>query len=184
MKKGVFVVISGPSGVGKDTIVSRLVNDGIGIYSVSMTTRGKRKNEVNGKDYFFVSKEEFLDNIEKNNLFEYAIYNNNYYGTPKGFVFDSIDKGINVIAVIDVQGVMEIESKYSDALSIFIMPPSFLELEKRLINRNTDSMDSIKDRLDIAKWEIGYSDKYDYTIVNDDIDKAIEDIKNIIKIYN
>lgn len=184
MKKGVFVVISGPSGVGKVTIVSRLINNGLGIYSVSMTTRNKRKGEIDGKDYFFLSKDEFLDNIKKDNLFEYAIYNNNYYGTPKDFVFNNINDGKNVIAIVDVQGAMKIESKYSDALSIFIMPPSFEELEKRLINRGTDSMDNIKNRLEIAKKEISYSDKYDYTIINDDMEKTIDEIKNIIKSCN
>lgn len=184
MKKGIFVVISGPSGVGKDTIVRRLINDGIGIYSISMTTRKRRKGEIDGVDYFFISKNEFLDNIKKDNLFEYAIYNNNYYGTPKDFIFNNINNGKNVIAIIDVQGAMKIESKYSDALSIFIMPPSFDELEKRLINRGTDSVDNIKKRLEIAKREISYSDKYDYTIINDDMVKTINEIKIIIKNCN
>lgn len=184
MKKGIFVVISGPSGVGKDTIVRRLVNDGLGIYSVSMTTRKRRKGEIDGVDYFFLSKNEFLDNIKKDNLFEYAIYNNNYYGTPKDFIFNNINNGKNVIAIIDVQGAMKIESKYSDALSIFIMPPSFDELEKRLINRGTDSVDNIKKRLEIAKREISYSYKYDYTIINDDMAKTINEIKIIIKNCN
>lgn len=184
MKKGIFVVISGPSGVGKDTIVRRLINDGIGIYSISMTTRKRRKGEIDGVDYFFISKNEFLDNIKKDNLFEYAIYNNNYYGTPKDFIFNNINNGKNVIAIIDVQGAMKIESKYSDALSIFIMPPSFDELEKRLINRGTDSVDNIKKRLEIAKREISYSDKYDYTIINDDMAKTINEIKIIIKNCN
>lgn len=184
MKKGIFVVISGPSGVGKDTIVRRLVNDGLGIYSISMTTRKRRKGEIDGVDYFFLSKNEFLDNIKKDNLFEYAIYNNNYYGTPKDFIFNNINNGKNVIAIIDVQGAMKIESKYSDALSIFIMPPSFDELEKRLINRGTDSVDNIKKRLEIAKREISYSYKYDYTIINDDMAKTINEIKIIIKNCN
>lgn len=184
MKKGIFVVISGPSGVGKDTIVRRLVNDGLGIYSVSMTTRKRRKGEIDGVDYFFLSKNEFLDNIKKDNLFEYAIYNNNYYGTPKDFIFNNINNGKNVIAIIDVQGAMKIESKYSDVLSIFIMPPSFDELEKRLINRGTDSVDNIKKRLEIAKREISYSYKYDYTIINDDMAKTINEIKIIIKNCN
>ena len=184
MKKGIFVVISGPSGVGKDTIVRRLINDGIGIYSISMTTRKRRKGEIDGKDYFFLSKNEFLDNIKKDNLFEYAIYNNNYYGTPKDFVFNNINNGKNVIAIIDVQGTMKIESKYSDTLSIFIMPPSFDELENRLINRGTDSVDNIKNRLEIAKKEISYSDKYDYIVVNEDIEKTIDEIKHIINNCN
>lgn len=104
MKKGVFVVISGPSGVGKDTIVSRLINNGLGIYSVSMTTRNKRKGEIDGKDYFFLSKDEFLDNIKKDNLFEYAIYNNNYYGTPKDFVFNNINDGKMLLLLLMYKG--------------------------------------------------------------------------------
>lgn len=184
MKKGKFIVISGPSGVGKDTIVNRLINDGYGIYSVSMTTRKIRMGETDGKDYFFLTKEEFEENIKKDNLFEYAIYNGYYYGTPKDFVFNNINNGTNVIAIIDVQGAMEIESKYNDALSIFIMPPSFEELEKRLRNRGSDSEDNIRKRLEIAKKEISYKDKYDYVVVNDDLDICINEIKNIIDTCN
>ena len=184
MKKGIFIVISGPSGVGKDTIVNKLISDGYGIYSISMTTRERRIGEVDGKDYFFLTKEEFEENIKKNNLFEYAIYNGYYYGTPKDFVFNNINNGTNVIAIIDVQGAMKIESKYSDALSIFIMPPSFEELEKRLKNRHTDTKDNIRKRLEIAKKEISYKDKYDYVVVNDDLDRCINEIKNIIDTCN
>lgn len=184
MKKGKFIVISGPSGVGKDTIVNRLINDGYGIYSVSMTTRKIRMGETDGKDYFFLTKEEFEENIKKNNLFEYAIYNGYYYGTPKDFVFNNINNGTNVIAIIDVQGAMEIESKYSDALSIFIMPPSFEELEKRLKNRHTDTEDNIRKRLEIAKKEISYRGKYDYTVVNNNLNDTINEIKNIIDTCN
>lgn len=184
MKKGKFIVISGPSGVGKDTIVNRLINDGYGIYSVSMTTRKIRRGETDGKDYFFLTKEEFEENIKKDNLFEYAIYNGYYYGTPKDFVFNNINNGTNVIAIIDVQGAMEIESKYSDALSIFIMPPSFEELEKRLRNRGSDSEDNIRKRLEIAKKEISYRGKYDYTVVNKNLNDTINEIKNIIDTCN
>lgn len=184
MKKGIFIVISGPSGVGKDTIVNKLISDGYGIYSISMTTRERRIGEVDGKDYFFLTKEKFEENIKKNNLFEYAIYNGYYYGTPKDFVFNNINNGTNVIAIIDVQGAMKIESKYSDALSIFIMPPSFEELEKRLKNRHTDTEDNIRKRLEIAKKEVSYKDKYDYVVVNDDLDRCINEIKNIIDTCN
>lgn len=184
MKKGKFIVISGPSGVGKDTIVNRLINDGYGIYSVSMTTRKIRMGETDGKDYFFLTKEEFEENIKKDNLFEYAIYNGYYYGTPKDFVFNNINNGTNVIAIIDVHGAMEIESKYSDALSIFIMPPSFEELEKRLKSRHTDTEDNIRKRLEIAKKEISYRGKYDYTVVNNNLNDTINEIKNIIDTCN
>ena len=181
MKKGIFVVISGPSGVGKDTIVRRLVNDGLGIYSVSMTTRKRRKGEIDGVDYFFLSKDEFLDNIKKDNLFEYAIYNNNYYGTPKDFIFNNINNGKNVIAIIDVQGAMKIESKYSDALSIFIMPPSFEELERRIRGRRTEPEEVVMERLEKAKKEIATKDEYKYVVENDDVVAAKEKIANIIK---
>ena len=180
MNKGKFIVLSGPSGVGKNTILDMLVDNSLGIYSVSMTTRKKRKGEVEGRDYFFVSREVFEDNIKKDNFLEYAIYNDNYYGTLKSFVFDNMNKGTNVLAVLDVQGALQIEKVFPDAISIFIMPPSFEELEKRLRYRNSDSEEEIERRISIAKEEIKYKDRYDYNIINDNIDKCVEEIEKII----
>lgn len=180
MNKGKFIVLSGPSGVGKNTILDMLVDNSLGIYSVSMTTRKKRKGEVEGRDYFFVSKEVFEDNIKKDNFLEYAIYNDNYYGTLKSFVFDNINIGSNVLAVLDVQGALQIENVFPDAISIFILPPSFEELEKRLRHRNSDSEEDIERRISIAKEEIKYKDRYDYTVINDNIDKCVEEIEKII----
>lgn len=180
MKKGTFIVVSGPSGVGKDTIVNKLVKDRYGILSVSMTTRKIRKGEVEGKDYFYRDTDTFEDYIKEDKFLEYAKYNNNYYGTLKDFVFDKINSGINVFIVIDVQGAMQIKKVFPEAVSIFIMPSSFDELEKRLRNRNTDSEEDIINRLNIAKNEITYKDKYDYTVINNTVDKAVIDIKNII----
>ena len=145
-----------------------------------MTTRKKRNGEVEGEDYFFTTKDTFEDYIKNNNFLEYAKYNNNYNGTLKDFVFDKINSGINVFEVIDVQGAMQIEKVFPEAVSIFIMPPSFEELEKRLRNRNTDSEEDIINRLNIAKNEITYKDKYDYIVVGKTVDKAVIDIKNII----
>ena len=180
MNKGKFIILSGPSGVGKNTILDMLVERGLGIYSVSMTTRKKRKDEIEGKDYFFVSREIFEDNIKKDNFLEYAIYNNNYYGTLKSFVFDNMDKGTNVLAVLDVQGALQIEKVFPDAISVFIMPPSFEELEKRLRARNSDTDEDIARRINIAKKEIKYKDRYDYTVINDNINKCVEEIEKII----
>lgn len=179
-KKGIFVVISGPSGVGKNTVADILINKGIGIYSVSMTTRNKRDGEVDGKDYFFVSKEEFDDNIKKDNFLEYAEYNDKCYGTLKSFVFDNLDNGVNVIAVVDIKGGANIEKIFPEAVLIFVMPPSFEELEKRLRGRNTDSEENILKRLEIAQKEIDYSKNYDYIVVNNDVDVCINEIENII----
>lgn len=180
MKKGIFIVISGPSGVGKNTIADALVEKGYGIYSVSMTTRKKRKGEVEAKDYFFVTEEEFKRNINENNFLEYAKYNNNFYGTLKSFIFDNINNGTNVIAILEVQGALNIEKIFPEAVLIFIMPPDMEELENRLRKRNTDSEEDIIKRLAIAKKEIEYSDKYDYTVVNENINKCVNDIINII----
>lgn len=179
-KKGVFVILSGPSGVGKNTIADILINRGYGIYSVSMTTRKRREKEVDGKDYFFVDTKEFEDNIEKGNFLEYAKYNDNYYGTLKSYVFDNINNGTNVIAVVDIQGGVNIERIFPEAVLIFIMPPSFEELEHRLRNRNTDSEEDIFKRLEIAKREIDFKDNYDYVVVNNTIDDTVKEIVDII----
>lgn len=179
-KKGAFIVISGPSGVGKNTIADILIDKGYGIYSVSVTTRGIREGEVEGRDYFFVSKEEFDKNIEEDNFLEYAQYGDNYYGTLKSYVFDNIDNGTNVIAVVDIQGGVNIENIFPEAVLIFIMPPSFEELERRLRGRGTDSEEAILKRLDIAKKEMEFSSHYDYVVINNTVDKAVEDIIHII----
>lgn len=179
-KKGVFVILSGPSGVGKNTVADILIERGYGIYSVSMTTRKRRDKEVDGKDYFFVDTKEFEDNIEKGNFLEYAKYNDNYYGTLKSYVFGNIDNGTNVIAVVDIQGGVNIDKIFPEAVLIFIMPPSFEELEHRLRNRNTDSEEDILKRLEIAKREIDFKDNYDYVVVNNTIEDTVLEIVDII----
>ena len=179
-KKGAFIVISGPSGVGKNTIADILIDKGYGIYSVSVTTRGIREGEKAGRDYFFVSKEEFDKNIENDNFLEYAKYGDNYYGTLKSYVFDNIDNGTNVIAVVDIQGGVNIEKIFPEAVLIFIMPPSFEELEKRLRGRGTDSEEAILKRLEIAKKEMDFSSHYDYVVINNTVDECVNDIIDII----
>ena len=146
-----------------------------------MTTRKIRDGEIEGRDYFFVDTDVFEDNIKKDNFLEYAKYNDNYYGTLKSFVFDNIDNGTNVIAVVDIQGGVNIEKIFPEAALIFIMPPSFEELERRLRSRNTDSEDDILQRLAIAKKEMDFSSHYDYTVINNTVDETVNNIINIIE---
>lgn len=183
MKKGKLIVVSGPSGVGKDTVVSKyLEKHNEDELSISMTSRGIRNNEVDGVNYYFKTKEEFEEAIDNNELLEYAMYNGNYYGTPRKEVEKRINNGINVILVIEVVGAMNVKNMMKDDCTlIFILPPSMDELKDRLINRGTDSMDSIDNRLDIARREIEVSDKYDYKIINDNLDNAVKELESIIK---
>ena len=183
MKEGKLIVVSGPSGVGKDTVVSEYLKlhpeDGL---SISMTSREMRPNEIDGVNYYFKTKEEFEEEIKKGNLLEYASYNGNYYGTPKSEIESRLKNGINVILVIEVVGAKNVKDMMDDKCTlIFIMPPSMDELKNRLINRGTDSMDSIEGRLDIARREIELSHIYDYKIINDDLSKAVNELESIIK---
>lgn len=181
-EKGTLVVISGPSGAGKDTIINEVIKkEKINAWvSISMTSRPLRGNEVDGKDYFFVTKEEFEDNIKKGNFLEYAKYNDNYYGTPKNKIEDYLNKGIDVILNIEIQGALQIKELIKDALFIFIMPPSMEELKRRLINRGTDSSEKILSRFKTAYQEINEVTKYNYVVVNDDLDKAVSKVEAIL----
>ena len=181
-EKGTLVVISGPSGAGKDTIINEVIKkEKINAWvSISMTSRPLRGNEVDGKDYFFVTKEEFEDNIKKGNFLEYAKYNDNYYGTPKNKIEDYLNKGIDVILNIEIQGALQIKELIKDALFIFIMPPSMEELKRRLINRGTDSSEKILSRFKTAYQEINDVTKYNYVVVNDDLDKAVDKVEAIL----
>lgn len=176
-----LIVFSGPSGVGKDTVLKRLLKkkDNIKL-SVSATTRKQRKGEIDTVDYFFISKEQFLAEIEKDGMIEYAQYCDNFYGTPKEKVFDDLNKGYDVILEIETQGALQVIDKFKEAVSIFIAPPSFGELENRLKNRHTDSDDVIAKRLAVAKKELALFKKYDYIVINDDIDECVDNIINII----
>lgn len=180
MNKGKFIVISGPSGVGKDTICEELIKRGNGIYSVSMTTRKKRNNEIDGVNYFFVSKDEFENKIKDNFFLEYAMYNGNYYGTPTDFISDNTNRGINVFAVLEINGAINVKKIFPSAITIFIMPPSFDELERRLRGRKSEDDDIINKRLNIAKKEVKDKNKYDYVVINNTVDEAVLEIENII----
>ena len=180
MKKGKFIVISGPSGTGKGTICDKLMNKIDAAYSVSCTTREAREGEVNGVDYYFINTDEFLKKLKNDEFLEYNNYNGNYYGTLKKSVLDEINNGRNVFLEIDVNGAHNIKKIFNDALLIYIAPPSLEELKNRLIARNTENMETIEKRLEIAKKELNEISFYDYVIVNDDVDRAVDEIENII----
>lgn len=185
MKKGFLIVYSGPSGVGKGTLLKEILpTKSLRLsYSVSMTTRKPRPGEVDGKDYFFVTKRRFEKAIENKELLEHATFVGNYYGTPKSYVKEMTDKGYNVLLEIETKGAKQILKKYGDenVLSIYIAPPSIEELEKRLLGRNTESKEIVKKRIATAKREMKKLDLFDYVVVNDDRKKAIKEIKDIIK---
>lgn len=180
-KKGIFIVISGPSGVGKGTIVKKLLERFNAWYSISMTTRPKRENEIDKVNYFFVSREEFEKTIKENNFIEYATYNNNYYGTPRKEIDNKLNNNIDVIAEIEVKGAKKVKELYKDSVLIYILPPSFEELETRLRNRNTEDNTTIEKRLNIAKEELKQIDIYDYVVVNNTVEETTNKVINIIE---
>ena len=178
--KGKLYVISGPSGTGKGTICAELLKDINNEFSVSMTTRAPREGEVHGREYYFVSREEFLENVEKGNFLEHATVFDNFYGTLKDMVIKRLERGRNVILDIDVQGGLNVKASMPDAVLIFILPPSLAELRKRLIGRNTESPEIVEKRLSKALNEIKFIGEYDYYIVNDDIETAVSKAKAIL----
>ena len=184
-KRGLLIIMSGPSGVGKGTVTKEVMKDkSLNLfYSVSMTTRPQRPGEENGREYYFVSKEEFQRNIDNNNLLEWAEFVGNRYGTPKDKVEEMRDKGFNVYLEIEVNGTTQVLKQYSgnDVVSIFLIPPSLEELEKRIRGRSTESEEVIKARLEKARRELGLKFNYEYIVLNDEIERAAEEIKSIIR---
>lgn len=179
--KGSLIVISGPSGSGKDSICERLkeYNENFWV-SVSCTTRKPRDGEEEGINYYFRSKEEFENLIEKDELLEYAIYNEEYYGTPKKVINEYLNKGIDVILIIEVQGALKVKHKVPEATFIFIMPPTMKDLILRQKKRNSDSNDKIIKRFKRAYQEINELSKYNYVVVNDELDNATRKVNSII----
>ena len=182
-ERGLLIVFSGPSGVGKGTVRQEIFStpDHKFEYSVSMTTRAQRTGEVDGKDYFFRSREEFEELIRKGQMLEYAEYVGNYYGTPLTYVNETLDKGIDVFLEIEVQGALQVKKKVPDAVFIFLTPPDLNELEERLVGRGTDSEEVIAQRIERAREEIALMSEYDYAIVNDEVPLAAERVKRVIE---
>lgn len=182
-ERGLLIVFSGPSGVGKGTVRQEIFStpDHKFEYSVSMTTRAQRPGEVDGKDYFFRSREEFEELIRNGQMLEYAEYVGNYYGTPLTYVNETLDKGIDVFLEIEVQGALQVKKKVPDAVFIFLTPPDLNELQERLVGRGTDSEEVIAQRIERAREEIALMSEYDYAIVNDEVPLAAERVKRVIE---
>ncbi|MDD5944693.1 MAG: guanylate kinase [Clostridia bacterium] len=181
MGKGVLLIISGPSGSGKGTIVERLVSDLGYSISISATTRSPRPNEKDGVHYFFKTKESFEKMIDDEELLEHACFCGNYYGTPKRYVEEQLEAGRNIILEIEVQGALQVKEKYNDAVLIFTMPPTLTELRRRLENRGTEDKETIDKRMKRAEEELEYLPKYDYLVINDTVDEAVKDVDIIVK---
>ena len=173
-RKGILIVVSGFSGAGKGTLMKQLVHvyDNYAL-SISMTTRSPRPGEVEGREYFFVSRETFEETIAKDGLVEYACYCDNYYGTPKEYVERQLDQGKDVILEIEIQGALKVKEKFPTALLLFVMPPSAGELKKRLVGRGTESIEVIEKRLKRASEEAEGIEKYDYIVINDQLNECV-----------
>ncbi|WPC22533.1 guanylate kinase [Pediococcus inopinatus] len=182
-KRGMLIVLSGPSGVGKGTVRKAIFDQGGNDfqYSISMTTRKPREGEVNGVDYYFVSKEEFEHNIETGQMLEYAKYVDNYYGTPLKYVNETLDRGKDVFLEIEVNGALQVRKRSPEGVFVFLTPPDLMELKQRIINRGTEDMETINKRMEKAVGEIRMMQDYDFAVVNDKVENAVESIKTIIK---
>ena len=180
--KGKLFVFSAPSGSGKTTIVRKLLSeyDEL-VFSISATTRKKRGIEVEGKDYFFISEEEFKQKIENDEFIEWEKFYDYYYGTLKSFVDKQLENDKSVLLEVDVKGAVRIKKKYSNSVLIFIAPPSKEILKQRLINRKTETAEDLQKRIERAEMELEYQDKFDYVVINENLESAIKEVREIVK---
>ena len=182
MKKGILTIVSGFSGAGKGTLLNEMLKKYNNYsLSISATTRKPREGEIDGKSYFFKTKEEFEDMIREDAFIEYASYVGNYYGTPKSYVMDKLEKGQDVILEIEIQGALKVKEKYPEAMLIFISTPNALSLKERLEGRKTENTDQIKARLKRAAEEAGGMEKYDYILINDNLNEAVDNLHQLIQ---
>jgi len=178
--KGLLIVISGPSGAGKGTICKALLKSSDLWLSVSATTREPRCGEVDGTNYYFMSKDDFFDKIRTDDFFEYAEVYGNFYGTPKWKVLEALESGRDVILEIDIQGALKVKQNYPEGVFIFVLPPSMEELRRRIINRGSETEESLDRRFKSAYKEINYISKYNYAVVNDTVFNAVSKIEAIL----
>lgn len=180
-KLGLLVVVSGPSGTGKGTLCKELRRQVPELqYSISVTTRPPRPGEKDGVNYYYLSKEKFEEMLANDEFLEWAKVYDNYYGTPKKKVMEVLEKGEDILLEIDIQGALQIMKQFPQGVFIYIVPPSIEELERRIVNRGTDSAEVIKKRLSCVEEELSYMSEYDYIVVNDEVEKAVEKLKAII----
>lgn len=179
-RKGLLIVVSGPSGAGKGTICKALLKRRDIDVSVSATTREPREGEIDGENYHFLTKDKFEEKIENDEFLEYAKVYDNYYGTPKEYVLEKISRGEDVLLEIDIQGALQVREKYPEGIFVFILPPSMEELKARIINRGSETKESLEKRFSSAYGEIKYLKKYDYFIINDIIEDATDTLISII----
>lgn len=181
-RRGLLIVVSGPSGAGKGTICENLLKTKKYIHpSVSTTTREPRDGEIAGVNYNYISKEEFEEKIKNDDFLEYAKVYDNYYGTPRDFVIEKLAKGEDVLLEIDIQGALQVRQKFPEGIFVFILPPSMKELKNRIINRGSETKESLEKRFTSAFKEIKFLKKYDYFIINDIVDKATQTLTSIIE---
>lgn len=183
LSQGFLLVLSGPSGSGKGTVSQALLENNKEdiVFSISATTRKPRPTEVDGENYFFFSEEEFKDMVDNNGFLEHAFVHNNYYGSPKKFVKEQIEKGEIVLLEIDVQGALQIKKNYKEAVFIFLLPPTMDELKNRIVKRGTETEEDINRRFTNAFKELDFVGEYDFFVVNDKVEEAVKDIEAIIK---
>lgn len=179
-QRGLLIVISGPSGAGKGTICKSLLEKNDYWLSVSATTRAPRNGEIEGINYYFMTKESFLNKVNEGDFLEFAEVYGNFYGTPKSKVFGALENGNDVILEIDIQGALKVKENYPEGIFIFILPPSMEELKKRIINRGSETPESLMTRFKSAYKEINYISKYNYAVVNDTVEEAVIKIESIL----